>query len=72
MKTHDAKIIFFCIVFPCLLKRSAKLTIAHFIKPYRDPDHLYTGSRQGFMKQTVDDILEVLLMVEWKHLVQTM
>ena len=21
------------------------LNIAHFIKPYRDPDHLYTGSR---------------------------
>ena len=34
-------------------KLVAYTIIAHFIKPYRDPVHLLTGFRQGFMKRTV-------------------
>ena len=33
----------------------------HFIKPYRDQVHLHTGSRQGFIKQTVSEVSKTIL-----------
>ena len=38
--------------FPYLIPMEWRVSNTHFIKPYRSSVHLYSGFRQGFMKQT--------------------